>query len=646
MKSKLLVIILTGILLLVGAMSAAAAPTAPAKEGTSGPLYNSFELGTDGQPYGLNDWRKMDWTADWLLGDDRSRIDAEVSHSGFKSLRVLYPKGKIGPNESGYQAPFELERADEYYLSYWVRFSEDFSWGTKQFGGKLGVGLAGGGACSGGEECTGENGFSSRLVWRKNGQAAVYIYSMGNAGQYGDEVDLNYRNGSPVYFPRGEWFNIVQRLKVNTVKDGQANPDGEVEIWYNGHPAAKATGLRFVTNADKVDKAYFSSFFGGATEDYVPANDSYVWYDDIKASTRLSDMCELNEGGCDYSTDDPMAHLRIQPVGVTASGNEEGNGPENTIDGDLSTRWSAEGEQWLRYDLGESRELSQVAIAFFQGSARATIFRIEGSDDGNTWRTLFDGQSSGRFTVPEPFALDNAKARYIRIAGSGNTINKWNSITEVRLYGTSGDNDGGAAPGSGNPPGHEDPGEKLPQEVRKALARHWAKADLIRAAELKLWDLPPDGRTFNPNKPINRAEWAQLLTRALGIQASGDAAGFDDIQGLDEEHKHAIAATLQAGLLAGFEDGSFRPLLEVTREEMASALSRALKPSSGTVSPTSLFADDKSLSPWARDSVYALNRQGVLLGRGDKSFRPADNATLAEAVVALLRVMDILNAQE
>ncbi|MDG0811106.1 polysaccharide lyase [Cohnella rhizosphaerae] len=270
MKRTLLAI-LTAILLAVGGLPAAPTPTAtaaapntPALTATSsGALQNSFDTGTAGQPYGLTDWESAGWNAPWLLGDGRSQIDAATSHSGGKSLKVLYPQGKIGPENSGYQSPFQLPSADEYYLSYWVKFSQDFSWGTTEYAGKVGIGLAGGGACSGGEVCTGENGFSSRLIWRKGGQAAIYYYSMGHAGEYGDYAVLQH-NGSDVYYPKEQWVNIVQRLKVNTVTNGQANPDGEIEIWYNGQSAAKITGLRFVTNADKVDKAYFSSFAGGS----------------------------------------------------------------------------------------------------------------------------------------------------------------------------------------------------------------------------------------------------------------------------------------------------------------------------------------------------------------------------------------------
>ncbi|MHA6481804.1 polysaccharide lyase [Paenibacillus sp. strain BS8-2] len=691
MKRKIVAFMIAlGLMLALGAVYASAAS-----------FENSFETEKAGEPYDLEDWVKSGWNAPWLLGNDRSQVDDEVSRSGFKSLKVLYPAGKIGPTDSGYQAPFAFESEDEYYLSYWVRFDENFSWGTTQFGGKLGIGLAGGGACSGGQICTGENGFSSRLIWRKDGQAAVYIYSMGNSG-YGAEADLKYHNGEPIYYPTGEWFNIVQRLKVNTVTNGQANADGEIEIWYNGFPVTEVTGLKFVTNTDKVDKAYFSSFYGGATETYAPAHDSYVWYDDVKISANRADMCELDPGGCGFK--DPMQDYRITPASVSASAVDGTNVAANTIDNDFTTRWSAEGEQWILYDLGQSLDLSQVSIGFFQSAIRNTIFRIEGSDDGDTWNLLFDGRSSSRFTELEPFTLVDAKARYVRISGTGNTINRWNSITETVFYGTEKtvvdpgteepgteepgteepgtEEPGTEEPGTEEPgteePGTEEPGTEEPstenpgsqnpgtinpgtqepvveepevtepeapvvdmERVSELVSNHWAKAELTRAAELGIWVLPAEGETFAPNKPVSRAEWVLMLVRALGLETSSKGTAFPDLSGQDAESKKAIAAAMQAGIINGFEDGTFRPDEEVTRAQMAVMLTRALKLTTNSVPSESLFADDRSLPAWARDSVYALSGQGVLRGRNGKAFAPADNTTFAEGIVALLRAIDL-----
>ena len=45
---------------------------------------------------------------------------------------------------------------------------------------------------------------------------------------------------------------------------------------------------------------------------------------------------------------------------ATASG-DDGNAPDNTRDGELGTRWSAEGrEQRIRWDLGDVREITHL----------------------------------------------------------------------------------------------------------------------------------------------------------------------------------------------------------------------------------------------------------------------------------------------
>ncbi|RLL66854.1 polysaccharide lyase [Streptomyces sp. Z26] len=258
---------------------------------------NTFERPAAGAPYTLPEWTEDGWTAPWSLGmDERTRIDDSTpAHGGDKSLRVLYPEGKIGPEDSGAQAPFELDGSREYYVSMWIRFAEDFSWGTTQYAGKVGIGLAGGASCSGGQTCDGTNGFSSRFIWRRaDGEAALYYYHMDKQDTYGDYVAME-RGGEVIRWPKGEWVNVVQRVKVNTVTDGQANPDGEIEVFYNGESAAKVDGLRFVSNDDQVDKAYFDSFAGGATTEFAPRNDSYIWYDDVKVSTDPADICELSD---------------------------------------------------------------------------------------------------------------------------------------------------------------------------------------------------------------------------------------------------------------------------------------------------------------------------------------------------------------
>ena len=119
---------------------------------------------------------------------------------------------------------------------------------------------------------------------------------------------------------------------------------------------------------------------------------------------------------------------------VTASTAQEPNYPENTLDGDLGTRWSAEGVQWIKYDLCTMHTFSSVEIAFYYGNTRSSNFKLEVSADDSTWLEVFSGASSGTTTELESFDLAGVRGRYLKITGSGNSNNDWNSYTEVVIH--------------------------------------------------------------------------------------------------------------------------------------------------------------------------------------------------------------------
>lgn len=269
--------------------------------GIAQPLhYTSFESFENGQTFTRDDLEQEGFNVPWVNGFNQNRgiIDNDQAANGERSLRVLFPAEGVGPSESGAQAPLEVPAADEYYISYKMRFSDQFSWGGANEGGKL-PGLAGGDRCSGCSTCDGTNGFSSRLMWRAGGRAVLYLYHMDKAGNCGDDIQLHTPDQSELYFDRGQWYTVAQRVKINS--DG--NADGEVEIWINGEQALFVDGLRFVSNDDKVDNLYFSTFHGGSGSDWAPGADCYMWYDDIVISTEVSDvlepLCEAPEPGDD-----------------------------------------------------------------------------------------------------------------------------------------------------------------------------------------------------------------------------------------------------------------------------------------------------------------------------------------------------------
>ena len=117
-----------------------------------------------------------------------------------------------------------------------------------------------------------------------------------------------------------------------------------------------------------------------------------------------------------------------------AASSYDGNMPSNTLDGDLATRWSADGiPQTIQYDLGRVRKVSSVSISWFMGDRRFGFFEIHVSEDGKEWRQVYDGKSSGLTTKLEGYEIGRVNARYVRIVGKGNSQSQWNSIQEVEF---------------------------------------------------------------------------------------------------------------------------------------------------------------------------------------------------------------------
>ena len=126
--------------------------------------------------------------------------------------------------------------------------------------------------------------------------------------------------------------------------------------------------------------------------------------------------------------------LQLSASSVTASGFDSPNTPSNTLDNNLKTRWSNTGlPSSIQYDLGQSRLVCSVDIAWYQGTSRTITFTISYSIDGSTFTELPVFQSR-RTNGPENYDFEDINAQYLRIEVTGNTRGNLASITEVDIY--------------------------------------------------------------------------------------------------------------------------------------------------------------------------------------------------------------------
>jgi hypothetical protein len=132
----------------------------------------------------------------------------------------------------------------------------------------------------------------------------------------------------------------------------------------------------------------------------------------------------------------PPVEVTPAASGVLAS-TQDTNVAGNTVDNNLSTRWSGNGDgAWIRFDLGTSRMITSVKIAVYNGTSRSNFFDLQVSPDGTSWTTVLGGlQSSGTTLAEESYEFSPPRAgRFVRYLGHGNSVNTWNSLTEVSIF--------------------------------------------------------------------------------------------------------------------------------------------------------------------------------------------------------------------
>ncbi len=135
----------------------------------------------------------------------------------------------------------------------------------------------------------------------------------------------------------------------------------------------------------------------------------------------------------------PVNLAERKPVQAASAQTEPGHLPENAVDGNSQTRWcaaSGETNQWLTVDLERVEPIRCILIEF-EREAKNYGCRIELSEDGQTWKTAAEKQTS---RVPqwggtrEAFFEMDAKARYVRVVFTALQDNCWASIRRLGVY--------------------------------------------------------------------------------------------------------------------------------------------------------------------------------------------------------------------
>ncbi len=165
---------------------------------------------------------------------------------------------------------------------------------------------------------------------------------------------------------------------------------------------------------------------------------------------------------------------------------------------------------------------------------------------------------------------------------------------------------------------------------------HWAAAEIDRATQAGFISGQGDGE-FGLGQTLTRAEFASMLTRLMGWDsAAGGQAAFSDVAA-GAWYYDAVQTVCSNGAVdAG---GAFRPGDNITREEMAVMLVRAL-------GYQTLAADNADLAiPFTdvtdnQGYIAMAYDFGIIAGKSSDTFAPDDGALREEAAAMMLRLYD------
>lgn len=165
---------------------------------------------------------------------------------------------------------------------------------------------------------------------------------------------------------------------------------------------------------------------------------------------------------------------------------------------------------------------------------------------------------------------------------------------------------------------------------------HWAESTMTSWMDRGLAIGYEDG-TFRPEVKVNRQEFTALVNRSFGFMEQG-LIQFTDVAKTDWSYVDISRAKI-AGYISGYPDGTFKPKKEMNRQEVAVAITKllGLKFSASA----DLYADAKSSPDWSKGAIGAVIDHKIMAGYPDGTFRPLRSATRAEAMIILDKALKV-----
>ena len=313
-------------------------------------------------------------------------------------------------------------------------------------------------------------------------------------------------------------------------------------------------------------------------------------------------------------------------VGTNGEINFSGdNTPKNPISVTVHKVWSGNNgndPSTVTVNLVRTKEDKSQTIATVILSEKSKDKEDTKEEKGQTWSYIFSNlDDSYTYTVTE----DEVPGYRTNITKDTEGNNLTFTITNTRK--------GGGSSGGGS--------ITIPDDVPSGLDLKNHYGYIIGYPVDYYTGKPTTDQTKKPVRPegkITRAEVATIYFRMLTDENRAanwnQVSGFSDVKS-SAWYNNAISTLTKAGILKGYEDGTFQPNGYITRAEFATI---AIRFFSGVYEGEDLFPDIKG--HWAEDYINNAANKGLVKGYEDGTFGPDRYITRAEAVTLVNRTLN------
>ncbi|KKB40922.1 S-layer homology domain-containing protein [Bacillus thermotolerans] len=183
---------------------------------------------------------------------------------------------------------------------------------------------------------------------------------------------------------------------------------------------------------------------------------------------------------------------------------------------------------------------------------------------------------------------------------------------------------------------------------------NWAEAYIETLASKQVIKGGTNGK-YNPDQYMTRAQFAVLLSRALGLPGAEYDDRFEDVEG-DEwfNENGAFMAAVKSGIIKGRTDGKFAPSDKITRNDATAMIGRALNldyvafdlAKLDTDKAIADFKDARDIGASTRQDVLRAYQAGIVNGTSKGTFEPdafTKRDQMAKILAEFLIAADLMN---